>query len=292
MGLAPEQSVQSDPAENLLSTDSIEYKMRLINEARRSGIDLENPLIIDINNRTERVVKGQLFTKKNEFKDKKGLYIRKNTAYHIHYTKDLSVYYMTSHFGGHSAFSQLIYPVDKTKNVVEYYNTLNQQEPIYLTSGKNTPTEEDYNAGFYIRSFAKQANDEKAIPFEILNENLNTSPYYIYLSTTWYLTGTIESVQAANNRRVELLAEEWPNMKKYLSNPLQFFRKVLNLSPKEDAERRLSGMIVEEGSSQTENQTQTQTQTQTTSNQSQGAGAMTGPPPGVTTGGAGGYGGY
>ena len=121
---------------------------------------------------------------------------------------------------------------------------------------------------------------------------MNTSPYYIYLSTTWYLTGTIESVQAANNRRVELLAEEWPNMKKYLSNPLQFFRKVLNLSPKEDAERRLSGMIVEEGSSQTENQTQTQTQTQTTSNQSQGAGAMTGPPPGVTTGGAGGYGGY
>ena len=256
--------------------------MNKINESRRKGIELSNPQVERINRNTVRAENG-FVTKKFQFKDRKGKFVKKGKPYHVHYTKDLSVYHMTSF--QHDVFSELIYPVDVNNNLIGYYNTLNKQEPILLESNIAPPTEDDYKAGFMIRSFARKANDERKVPFEINSDDMLSSPLYEYISVTWYLTGTPESVEAANRRRIELASEDWPNIKGLLS-PFQYFRKLVNQTPEEIIRERLG-----------ESPTQTQTQNQSTggkakgkgnapvkqtSNQNYGAGA------GTTTGGGGG----
>ena len=274
---SPDEVQQAEQTQQVTTVNTeAALLMAKINESRRQGVSLNNPVVQRINNNTTRVEKG-FVTDKFQFKDRKGKFVKKGKPYHIHYTKDLNVHYMTS--AEHNVFSELIFPIDNKINIVGYYNTLNQQEPILLKGNIVPPTEADYNVGFMIRSFARKTNDERKVPFEIKSDDVQTSPLYDYLNLTWYLTGTAESVELANRRRIELAAESFSNIAGLL-NPFQYFRKVVNLSPEESIRERL-------GESPTET---TQTQTQTTSNQAQGAGAATGPPPGVMTGGAGGSG--
>ena len=124
----------------------------------------------------------------------------------------------------HDAFSELIFPVDNQENLIEYYNTLNIQEPIVLKSEKKLPTDKDYEAGFFVRYFARKANEQKVLPFEIASEMVGTSPLYEYTSLRWYISGILEQVQFANNRSIELATDEWPNIRGLFNSPLQYFK--------------------------------------------------------------------
>ena len=241
---ANESSTQSDSSntnQNVYSTESTRL-MAKIEESRRKGISLSNPIVEKINRNTTRVEKG-FITKKFEFKDRKGIFIKSGKPYHIHYTKDLSVHYMSS--AEHNVFSELIYPTNKKNNLIGYYNTLNQQEPIFLKAKTNAPKAGDYGKGFFNRTFAKKTNEVKAQPFEIESSDLNISPLYDYINMTWYLSGTPESVELANRRKIELAAENWPNITGLL-NPFQYYRRASELTPVQLIRERLGESIEEQ----------------------------------------------
>jgi len=209
--------------------------MALINESRRKSLDLSDPIIEDINNRTVRVITG-LVAEKNEFRDRRRIPIKKGTNYHTHYTSDNDEIYMT--LNKHGVFSKIIYPIDKQKSLIGYYNTLNQQSPMVLKSKVTTPNIVDYGVGMFNRFFARKTNDERKIPFEIAGDDMNTSPLYDYINISWYLTGTPESVELANRRRTELAVKQWPNIGGLL-NPFQYYRKIIDQTPEEIMKDRL-----------------------------------------------------
>ena len=282
--IAEEQSVIDSQV--LITPETLRFR-KLIQDSRRQGIELTNPTILRITNNTMRAETG-FMTRKFEFKNKKGKYVKAGTPYHVHYTNDLSVYYMTS--VKHDVFSELIYPINKKINLIDYYNTLNQQEPLILKSKITPPTEDDYAAGFMIRAFARKANDERKVPFEITSDDIHTSPLYEYITLNWYLTGTPESVELANRRRVELASENWPNIGGLL-NPFQYYRKIIDQTPEEITRERLTESTFVYGVENAPDpgtSSNTVTQNQAPSGYSAGSG---GPPPGAMTGGATGGGG-
>ena len=68
-----------------------------------------SPAISNIHEKTVRVEKNQVAGEK-EFYTKRGKYIPKGDLYHIHYTKDLEVYYMSG--GEHNEQTKLIFKSD------------------------------------------------------------------------------------------------------------------------------------------------------------------------------------
>ena len=151
MNMTQQQAQQAaeEELEQIVFTTESQRLMEKINESRRQGVNLSNPIINVITNRTVRVIKG-LVTEKNQFRDRKRKIVKKGTAYHVHYTNDNEEVFMTS--AEHNVFSKIIYPIDKQKTLIGYYNTLNQQEPIILKPKINPPNDADYGKGSFIRS--------------------------------------------------------------------------------------------------------------------------------------------
>tara|TARA_Y100001963_G_scaffold3662_1_gene4838 strand:+ start:395 stop:1312 length:918 start_codon:yes stop_codon:yes gene_type:complete len=293
MGMTQQQATQAIAEEQsvidsqlIITPETLQFRKN-IQESRRLGIELFNPIIEDITNRTVRAVTGQI-AEKNEFRTRKGKVIKKGTQYHVHYTRENEEIFMTSH--KHNAFSEIIYPINRQSFIISYYNELNQQDPIILNGNVPLPNDADYSKGVFTRCFAKKANDERALPFEILPDDMDSSPLYLYLNVDWYLTGTPESVELANRRKTELAAEVWPNIGGLL-NPFQYYRKITDQTPEEITRERLTQSAFVYGVENAPDpgtSSNTVTQNQAPSGYSAGSG---GPPPGAMTGGATGGGG-
>ena len=212
-------------------------KLNKILEARRSKVSIVNSTIKDINKRTERIIKGKV-VKEFQFVTDQGKFVKKGTMYHIHYTKDLGEHFMIG-TGHDNILSKLIFPLD-VEGITQfgYYSSLNKQEPLTLESTVTYPTERDYKKGSFTRYFARKANEEKSLPFEVSKADSGASPLYIYTSVNWNLKGTKTQIYFRNNKQIALAMKIIPNIYRIL-NPYQFYRAEENLTPMELVKERL-----------------------------------------------------
>ena len=207
----------------------------LFEERKGKKVD---PVIDDIQRRTERVEEGQV-ADNFEFFYENGKSVEKGTTYHIHYTNDLSVYFMAG--SKHTEHSKLIYPTDEKKTEMGYYNSLNKQELLILKGTTSRPTEADYANGSYVRYFAKKANEDSTPVFEVSSIDFESSPLYNFVSLNWYLTGDKFRVYKSNVIEISKASEVIPNINRLLS-PFQFYRYGENADITDAINKRLGDM--------------------------------------------------
>ena len=250
-------------------------------EKRKNKLPKVSPYIASIHENTDRVEKNKV-AKEKEFYTKRGKDVPKGSLYHIHYTNDLQIHYMTG--GEHNERTQLIYRKSVFDNDFDYYNTLNKQSTVRLDSTSKPPTEDDYSIKRMTRYFAKNISNSNSPAFEVSEDDFESSPLYNFVSLTWYIKGAKAAVTKLNDREVLIASKVIPNLGKLLPT-LQYYRSDVNANPKESILARL-GITSEQG--EAEQETTTTTQTTTTSNTQDSTPYYTGAPPGVTSGGAGG----
>ena len=268
-----------DSTDNL---QSVNLELKRFLDERKNKLPKVSPNISAIHEKTDRVEKNKV-VKEKEFYSKRGKYIPKGTFYHIHYTTDLEVHYMTG--GEHNERTQLIFRNNIFDSDFDYYNTLNRQETIKLEPTSKPPTEDEYRVGRMTRYFAKKTNDTKSPVFEVSENDFESSPLYDFVSLLWYIRGNKIRVTKLNQREIKVASIEIPNIERLLPI-LQYYRSDSVVSAKQSVIDRL-GITSEQG--EAEQATTTTTQTTTTSNTQDSTPYYTGAPPGVTSGGA--YGG-
>ena len=217
-----EQTTQ-DTTENI---QMVNLDLKRLFEARKNKLPLINPVVDAINQITERAVKNQI-AKANEFYYENGKPVKAGTTYHIHYTTDLGEYFMSG--GVHNSTSKLMFPLKYDVSQFTYYNTLNEQSPLKLSSQVVSPKEEDYKKGSYKRYFAKQANDKNQPTFEVSKQDFQSSPLYNYVQLRWYVTGAKNYVYSQNLNQIRIASATIVTIKKLLT-PFQFYRFEENLS--------------------------------------------------------------
>jgi len=201
-------------------------KLQQLFEARKNKLPLINPVVDAINQITERAIQNQI-AKANEFYYENGKPVKAGTTYHIHYTTDLGEYFMSG--GVHNSTSKLMFPLKYDVSQFTYYNTLNEQSPLKLSSQVVSPKEEDYKKGSYRRYFAKQANDKNQPTFEVSKQDFQSSPLYNYVQLRWYIAGNKNYVYSQNIKQIRIASATIVTIKKLLT-PFQFYRFEENLS--------------------------------------------------------------
>ena len=218
------------PNENQQKLDDIIAK-------RKGKVDYIDPAIQRINNNTVRIISDveNFITKKNEFRYRDYKAVKPDIPYHIHYTIDLSEYYMTGH--EHNKESKIIYKIKSPTNF-SYYNLLNKQSRLKISETKVIPTDEDYGKGLYVRHFAIVANNIDKGGFEISEDDYETSPLYLYVKLNWNLTGKDAGVIVHNVRQLRRAEKIIPNIRK-LAPKAQYYKMEENLSPKDSVKKKL-----------------------------------------------------
>ena len=249
-------------------------------EKRSNKLPKVSPAISAIHENTDRVEKNKV-AKEKEFYSKRGKYISKGSLYHIHYTKDLEVHYMTG--GEHNERTQLIFRKSIFDSDFDYYNTLNKQDVVQLKSTSKPPTENDYKNGTMTRYFAKKANDTSSPVFEVSEDDFESSPMYNFVSLRWYIRGNKIRVTKSNQREIKVASIEISNIGKLLPI-LQYYRSDSKVNVRQSIIDRL-GITSEQSENQQETTTTTQTTNPKTTNTQQNV--PSGVPSDVYTSGAG-----
>ena len=243
-------------------------------EKRKNKLPKVSPYIASIHKNTDRVEKNKV-AKEKEFYTKRGKDVPKGSLYHIHYTNDLQIHYMTG--GEHNERTQLIYRKSVFDNDFDYYNTLNKQSTLRLEPTSKPPTEDDYSVRRMTRYFAKNISNSNSPAFEVSEDDFESSPLYNFVSLTWYIKGAKAAVTKLNDREVLIASKVIPNLGKLLPT-LQYYRSDTNVNPRESILARL-GITSEQGEAEQETTTTTSTTTQPN--------VPAGVPADVYTGGAG-----
>jgi len=150
-----------------------------------------------------------------------------HTYFNLKFKNELGEYFMSG--GVHNSTSKLMFPLKYDVSQFTYYNTLNEQSPLKLSSQVVSPKEEDYKKGSYRRYFAKQANDKNQPTFEVSKQDFQSSPLYNYVQLRWYVTGAKNYVYSQNIKQIRIASATIVTIKKLLT-PFQFYRFEENLS--------------------------------------------------------------
>ena len=264
-------------------------KISKINESQKSDTAIVNSLIKSINNKTNRVETG-FYAEENEFVYRKGRRpVKKGTPYHIHYTTDLKIYYMTR-LQHSQILSELITRVSNF-STTEIYNRLNPQQSMILKPTIVIPDIDDYKKEYIKRYFAKKTNEKSNI-FEISEKDFQRSPLYDYAELNWFIKGDRKLVKETNIISINIAIGEYnfPGLKKVIPE-FQYYREQEGLNKKENIEKKLQPMMGQNTTSTTQSQTSQQQQSNVPPpSPGYGAGAQA-PPTGTMTGGGGGTGG-
>ena len=169
-------------------------------------------------------------TKKREFFDIQKNFVNEGVPYHIHNTYDNETYYMTGK--EHEITSILIFKKND-KSMIDIYKKLTgKQRTIYLNETRSTPSEIDYDRGFFVMYFARQANDKNSKIFEIAEKDFKrTTSFYIKRIIELKITGDRDLVEKNN----KLIIDRF-QLNNVIS-PLQFYRPSKNT--KESVQDRL-----------------------------------------------------
>ena len=102
------------------------------------------------------------------------------------------------------------------------------------------PTDSNYRAGAIKRRFAQKTNDKGAPIYEVNGvsyRQLRTRPEYITVVLNWRISGPLstqyddkggvvdKAVSDSNRISIKLVSDKIPNLKLYLPNLLQFYKK-------------------------------------------------------------------
>ena len=196
---------------------------------------MKKTLINIITNSSLNTVKNAGFTKKDEFIDEKGNSIQEGIPYHIHYTSDAGEYYMTS--GEHEQNSIIIFNRGKQTDFAKYKNLVNKKPQKYLQETRSVPTETDYEKGFLVMYFARQANDIKSKIFEISKSDFRLdTPFYTKVRLVLRITGERDFVEFKNEKEIHRINNTLKGLIEVVDT-LQFF--IPAKDTKEDVEDRL-----------------------------------------------------
>ena len=221
-----------------LNAQSALRKQRKVEELAR--IKNSDDIVISkemqtIQDDTDRIVVGKQ-AEKYEFRYKDtNNFVKKGTFYHIHYTKYLKEYYMTT-MSHDSILSRLII---RQKNFTEFdkYNKLNGQSPMHLTAFTPKPTTKDYKNGYMERHFARKSNQNSS-PFEIHPSDNGASPLYTYVTISWKIAGQKNVVKFFNKAQVLTASKTFPNIQRLLPD-FQYHNAAVGLSAEETVKKLL-----------------------------------------------------
>jgi hypothetical protein len=197
---------------------------------------MKKDLIRFINNNTETLMKDVGVTKKLEFIDKNGVTISDGIPYHIHITTDKKYWYMTGK--EHESNSILIFRVDgKIPDYITYRKLAGSNRQEYLNESRTTPLQSNYDDGFIILYFARQANDKGAKVFEISRRDYGKrTPFYSKTSLILEITGDRDVVEKENQVNIFRRNSVIPGLSDVVA-PLQFYKP--NKNTKESVQDRL-----------------------------------------------------
>lgn len=124
------------------------------------------------------------------------------------------------------------------------YKDIAQNVDIFVIEYPKTivpnPTENDYNALFINRYFVRKANDLSSHIFEVDKSTFDeykANPFWLGENLRWRITGPIDAVYNSagniddkgvldsNKSSIYIASKILPNIKLYLPNLLQFYRK-------------------------------------------------------------------
>ena len=180
--------------------------------------------IIKTNN--ERNIQG-LRTKPQEFiyEETRG-FVKSNMLYSIYYTFDKDEVYLTGI--NQSTNSKLI---ERVKNQTLYsrysdISSLTRQDYPKITPAK--PSASDYKIGEITRYYVQIANDTSKPIFEVsLKDYGKQNDLYRYTQFQWRISGTKEEVRRDNQRTINSLEDEYPNISRTLV-PLSLWKPKRN----------------------------------------------------------------
>lgn len=232
-----------------------------------------------------------IYTDNNQF-------VKKGTPYHVHYTNDFEEFYMTG--GTHQVTSRLIKPIlpEYESDFSVYTNNYSKTyTPMADEFYKEGPDQDDYAKGSFTRYFAEKRNDPSE-PIREVDDEFD-SPLYEKFTIEWRLTGRPSFVFRTNRVEVAKLSNKFPKIKNVLNNYIEYYiipeaselskqRKALGIT---NIPRDKNGNIVVPAPVQSIPIKESNNEVVPKKNKSTG-GAMTGPPAGVMSGGAGGGGSY
>lgn len=102
------------------------------------------------------------------------------------------------------------------------------------------PSDKDYKRGYIKRYFVQKVNDKGSPIYEVLSKTRNyyaTKAQFITTQLKWRISGPIEqtydstgnivdkAVSESNRIAIKLVSDKIPNLKLYLPNLLQFYKK-------------------------------------------------------------------
>jgi hypothetical protein len=102
------------------------------------------------------------------------------------------------------------------------------------------PSDKDYSRGYIRRYFVQKLNDKGSPIYEVDSKTknyYNSKPHFSTVQLKWRVSGPTESkydskgividksVSESNRIAIKLVSYEIPNLKLYLPNLLQFFKK-------------------------------------------------------------------
>ena len=182
--------------------------------------------IQNIKTNNERNIQG-LRTKPQEFiyELTRG-FVKSNMLYSIYYTFDKDEIYLTG--VTQSTNSKLIERV-KNQTLYSRYSDISpvtRQGYPDITPAK--PSASDYRIGEITRYYAQIANDTSKPIFEVTLEDYeNQNELYRYTQFGWRISGTKEEVRRDNQRTINSLEDEYPNISRTLV-PLSLWKPKRN----------------------------------------------------------------
>jgi len=126
---------------------------------------------------------------------------------------------------------------------IKKYNqirTIISNTPKRIDTYVPNPTEVDYNRGYITRFFIQQSNDSESPIYEVSSQNFrkySTSKTYRGVSLRWRIKGPLDTVfnnqneitdkgvKESNRIALSLVSDKIKNLKLYLPNLLQFYKK-------------------------------------------------------------------
>ena len=223
-----------------------------------------------------------------------GRLVKKGTPYHIHYTFDFEEYYMTGEkHEPTSRIIEIIKPKDKSNFSIysnNYGKTYETMADVFIKEG---PADDDYVNGSFTRYFVIRRNDRSEGIKEV-DEDFS-SPLYEKFTIQWRLTGKAKDVFVQNRRTVFIEDIKHPGFKKSLTNYIEYY--IIPTSSELNKQRKSLGIMniprdakgnivvpapVQSIPLQEKNNERVPKKLKKTGS------ALSGPPAGVMTGGAGG----
>lgn len=116
--------------------------------------------------------------------------------------------------------------------MINRYNQILSDKKDYKSIKINSflpkPNEEEYRSGYIVRYFIQSSNNQSMPVYEVdINgyRKYTSNPFFTTVELDWRLTGELESVKSSNKESIRIASQTIPNLKYYLPNLLQFYKK-------------------------------------------------------------------